>query len=121
MHPWYKQIIEGYTERANKLMFGVKDHDYNNSKSTVDLDTYFPYGFASCHTFINKHLTRLRSLYEADVQAKNESIQDNWEDLINYIRICAAVMEARRLLGIKPFDYAPNLNPSLISPPKEKN
>jgi hypothetical protein len=89
--------IKAITKRADKTMFGGKDHDYNNGG--IELQDYFPYGVFSALTFINKHLKRLESLYNSGAEPDNESIADNWEDLLNYVRIGYAISQEFEALG----------------------
>lgn len=81
--------IKAITKDADNIIFGSKNHDYNNGG--IELEDYFPYGVFSAITFINKHLKRLESLYNAGVDPQNESIKDNWMDILNYVRIGYAI------------------------------
>jgi len=93
MNDEMKQMIIKFDQECTELMFGKKDHDYNNKKSTIDVMDYYPYGWQSVYTLINKHLTRLRALYESGEEPANETLENNWKDLANYIRLGFAVME----------------------------
>ena len=66
-------------------MFGRKDHDYNDANH--DVLSMFPKGWDSSYTFINKHFNRLDVLISNGKVPKNESIEDNFMDLFNYVRL----------------------------------
>ena len=57
------------------------------------MEDMFPCGFYSAFTFIYQKLMRLKSLYEAGGDPKHESIEDNWMDLMNYVRMSYAVLK----------------------------
>ncbi len=77
--------LKEFTKRADKLIFSTKDKDYNDDK--YDILDMFPKGWASSHTFINKHFNRLDVLLSNNRKPKNESIEDNFMDLFNYVRM----------------------------------
>ena len=77
--------LKAFTKKADAIMFGSKNHDYNDDKHDV-LDQ-FPKGWASSYTFLNKHLNRLDVLLSNHRQPKNESVEDNFMDLFNYTRM----------------------------------
>ena len=79
------------TEKADGVLFGSKSHDYNSG--SVGMEDMFPCGFYSAFTYIYQKLMRLRSLYEADKEPLNESVEDNWMDLLNYIRMSYSVLK----------------------------
>ena len=79
------------TEKADKVLFNTKSHDYNSG--SVGMEDMFPCGFYSAFTYIYQKLMRLRSLYEAEGDPFHESIEDNWMDLLNYIRMSYSVLK----------------------------
>ena len=83
--------IRELTAKADKLLFGSKSHDYNSGE--VGMEDMFPCGFYSAYTFIYQKLMRLKSLYEADGDPRHESVEDNWVDLLNYVRMSYAVIK----------------------------
>ena len=86
-----EENIKWLTAQADKLLFGSKSHDYNSGD--VGMEDMFPCGFYSAYTFIYQKLMRLKSLYEADGDPKHESVEDNWIDLLNYVRMSYAVIK----------------------------
>ena len=86
-----EENIKKMTAKADKLLFGSKSHDYNSGE--VGMEDMFPCGFYSAYTFIYQKLMRLKSLYEADGDPKHESVEDNWIDLLNYVRMSYAVIK----------------------------
>ncbi len=85
------------------ILFGSKNHDYNSSG--VDVLDYFPYGYMSALTEINRKVLRLMSLYGQGIEPKHESVEDTWRDLINYSYIGYGItktMEARELPSHSP-------------------
>ena len=87
-----KKIAE-MTDEADALLFGSKDQDYNSG--SVDISDMFPFGWYSAYTFMNKHLNRLVSLYASEKEPNFESIEDNWVDLLNYVRLGYAILHVR--------------------------
>ncbi len=77
--------LKAFTKRADDIMFNFKDHDYNDA--THDVLDMFPKGWNSSYTFMNKHLNRLDVLLSNGRVPKNESIEDNFMDLFNYVRL----------------------------------
>jgi hypothetical protein len=74
-------------------VFGKKDHDYNSTTGVkVDiLDYYKDNPNEALMHDINRKVLRLKSLIFSGREADNESIDDNFEDLLNYVRIGYAV------------------------------
>ena len=87
-----KRICE-MTDKADDLLFNLKDEDYNSGN--IDITDMFPFGWYSAYTFINKHLNRLVSLYASEKEPNFESIEDNWIDLLNYVRLGYAILHVR--------------------------
>ena len=83
--------IRDLTERGDEILFGSKSHDYNSG--SVGMEDMFPCGFYSAFTFIYQKLMRLKSLYESGGKPQNESLEDNWMDLLNYVRMSYAVIK----------------------------
>ncbi len=81
--------IKSITNMADKSLFGPKEHDYN--PNDMALNNYHPFGLYSSFTYIRKHLLRLESLTLNNKTPKNESIEENWADLLNYVRIGYAI------------------------------
>lgn len=77
--------LKAFTKKADDLIFGPKNHDYNDKNH--DVLTMFPKGWASSYTFLNKHLGRLDVLLSNKRHPKNESVEDNFMDLFNYVRM----------------------------------
>lgn len=86
-----EKSLREITASADKLLFGSKSHDYNSGE--VGMEDMFPCGFYSAFTFIYQKLMRLKSLYEADGDPRHESVEDNWIDLLNYVRMSYAVIK----------------------------
>ena len=90
--------IKRFTKRGDDLLFGTKDHDYNSGG--IDVIDYYPYGVWSAITEINRKVLRLMSLYGGDKKPQNESLEDTWVDLLNYLRIGYAItmhLEAKEM------------------------
>ena len=97
-----KEIEDGIreiTQIADDLCFGSKNHDYNSGQ--VKIIDMFIFDEKSALTFINKHFLRLVSLYTSKQEPKNESLIDNWADLLNYVRMGYAVCKVKGKLGMK--------------------
>lgn len=77
--------LRSITKKADKLIFTTKDGDYNDANH--DILDMFPKGWASSYTFINKHFQRLDVLLSNKRKPNNESIEDNFADLLNYVRM----------------------------------
>lgn len=86
-----EKSLREITAEADKFLFGSKSHDYNSGE--VGMEDMFPCGFYSAFTFIYQKLMRLKSLYEADGDPRHESVEDNWIDLLNYVRMSYAVIK----------------------------
>ena len=87
---YYIKLI---TEKADDIVFGIKDHDYNSTEGfKVDILDY--YKLAPVENMlhdINRKVLRLQSLLMSGRAPSNESIEDNFTDLLNYTRIGYAV------------------------------
>ena len=87
---YYIKLI---TKRADDIVFGAKDHDYNSTTGVqVDiLDYYKGWPIQGILHDINRKSLRLQSLLMSGREPNNESIEDNFTDLLNYTRIGYAV------------------------------
>jgi len=89
---YYIKLI---TEKADDIVFGIKDHDYNSTEGfKVDILDY--YQLAPIENMlhdINRKVLRLQSLLMSGRAPSNESIEDNFTDLLNYTRIGYAVYQ----------------------------
>ena len=82
--------IKTVTKQCDDILFGTKDHDYNQAGIDI-LDYYEGWPIRGALHDIRRKLYRLISLYLGDQNPSNESIEDSWRDLINYTRIGYAV------------------------------
>ncbi len=81
--------IKKVTDECDTILFGSKDNDYNSSG--IDILDYYPFPTEGLLHDINRKTKRLISLMGSNVKPKNESIEDNFKDLINYARIGYAI------------------------------
>ena len=86
-------FIKLISKKADDIIFGSKDHDYNSTTGVkVDiLDYYKNWPIEGVLHDINRKCLRLQSLLLSDRKPNNESIEDNFTDLLNYTRIGYAV------------------------------
>jgi len=85
--------IKKFTEECDKLVFSIKDVDYNHGG--IDVQHYFPFGWHSVMHDITKKYNRLMALLSSGKPPANESIDDNFKDLCNYVRIGYAVLKSQ--------------------------
>ena len=81
--------IKKVTKECDDILFGTKDDDYNSSG--IDILDYYPFPTEGLLHDINRKTLRLISLLGSKSKPKNESIEDNFKDLINYARIGYAI------------------------------
>ncbi len=81
--------IKKVTEDCDNILFGTKDEDYNSFG--VDILDYYPFPVEGIMHDINRKTKRLLSLLGSSTTPNNESIEDNFRDLINYSRIGYAI------------------------------
>jgi hypothetical protein len=87
---YYIKLI---TKQADEIVFGKKDHDYNSTQGVqIDLlDYYKNWPVEGILHDINRKVLRLQSLLLSGREPDNESVEDNFTDLLNYVRIGYAV------------------------------
>lgn len=73
----------------------AKSHDYQNPKSSVMQADYYPTGVRTLFEIIWGKTLRIRSLLEAEVDPKNESLEDAFKDISNYCAISVAYLRGR--------------------------
>ena len=81
--------IKEITKECDKILFGSKDDDYNSND--IDILDYYPFPTQGLLHDINRKTLRLISLLGSNTTPKNESVEDNFKDLINYARIGYAI------------------------------
>lgn len=72
-----------------------KSHDYQNPNSTVRQADYYPNGILTINDIIWAKMLRIRSLLESGSQAKNESLEDSYKDLVNYASFAVSYMRGK--------------------------
>ena len=85
-----------FTTQCDDIVFVKKDHDYN--AAGIDIGDYFPFDQYSCMHDIIKKTNRLRALLTSGKIPKNESVEDNFKDLFNYVRIGYAILKSRGVI-----------------------
>lgn len=91
MNQQSEEDIRLMTVKADELLFALKDDDYN-SKDVDLLDYYKNWPVEGALHDIRRKVLRLTSLLlVAGKEPNNESIEDNFIDLLNYTRIGYAV------------------------------
>jgi len=86
--------IKEFTKRADDILFGTKDQDYNHSG--VDIADYYKHWPVQCAMHdIRRKFLRLMSLLGSDdnYKPKHESVDDSFMDLLNYVRIGYAIIK----------------------------
>jgi hypothetical protein len=109
-------FIKLITKNADDVVFGKKDHDYNSIGGVkVDLlDYYKDWPLEGMLHDINRKVLRLKSILLSGREPDNESVEDNFMDLLNYVRIGYAVYKHFK-------DYPNNKTVSKQSKKRGKN
>jgi hypothetical protein len=102
-----------------------KSMDYQNPNSNVKQADYYPSGIKTIYEIVLAKTLRMKSLIEqyelnADVQPKNESIEDSAMDAINYLSFLVAYIRgeiagqdtSRDILNRKRQDSSNEVTPS---------
>ena len=110
-------FVKLITKKADDIIFGSKDHDYNSTTGVkVDvLDYYKNWPIEGVLHDINRKSLRLQSLLLSGREPNNESIEDNFTDLLNYTRIGYAVYKHFKAINGK------NTMPGHTPKEKKKN